>query len=130
RVVPPFGCTSTIGARQVAGSVTCWRILASPSAEIGTWPVVKAGIIVASAPQNRDAEIVVTGVAVPVDVITSPFTRSSNLPLREILTEPLSRLHETLPGETVWKGGSVVWLGASDERRTSPPWLSSPRPWR
>ena len=65
RVRPPFGCTSTIGARHVAGSVTCWWILASPSAEIGTWPVVAAGVTFASPPQNKEAEIVSTGRAVP-----------------------------------------------------------------
>jgi len=68
--------------------------------EIGTCPVVTAGVAFVSAPQNRDAETVVTGRAVPVDVITSPSRGRLNFPLREILTEPLSRLHATPPGVT------------------------------
>ena len=39
---PPFGCTSTVGARHVAGSVSVSVMRALPSAEIGTEAVVAA----------------------------------------------------------------------------------------
>src|SRR6266487_195074 len=53
----PFGWTRTTGARQRAGTVTCWRIRASPSDESGTGPAVKAGAPFESGAQKSDAEL-------------------------------------------------------------------------
>src|SRR5579884_3884280 len=118
----PFGLTSTIGARQSAGSVTRCEMLPSPALESGSVPVTAAGVMFVSAPQKSDAEIDVTGPGVPKVGITRPLTVRSSLPSLESVTLPRESTHGSPPGCTPWNIGSVGTLGASVERNErSPP---------
>src|SRR5579884_1877298 len=118
----PFGLTSTIGARQSAGSVTRCEMLPSPALESGSVAVTAAGVVDVSAPQKSDAEIDVTGPGVPNVGITSPLTVRSSLPSLESVTLPRESTQGRPPGCTPWNIGSVGTLGASvDFNERSPP---------
>ena len=132
------GWISTIGARQVLGSVTVVRITASPSPESGTVAVVAAGVVFESAPQKREAATPPTGpgvVPVPTVGRTSPSMRTSRRPSSRKRTLPAASPQGAPPGATPWIAGSVGAgrLGASEESRRSalaPPHGRRVRRWR
>src|SRR3954449_10528316 len=105
----PLGCTITIGARQVAGTLKeRSRMRPSPALDSGADSLVSAGVVSASAPQNSDAVIDVTGPAVPLPGgpgSTRPRTRTSSRPSLTSARLPSLITHGAPPGRTPWNVG-------------------------